>query len=149
MLSVKKRIRLAKQEDIEEIMEFDHIARIESRKDRRDFIRRSVLNKRCYVAVSKERPIGYTVSEYDWGFFDAFISMLYVKEDSRREGIGTELMKYIESKCKREKLFISTNQSNKTMQSLLKKLRYERSGIIHNLDPSDPELIYFKRITHR
>lgn len=34
------------------------------------------------------------------------------------------------------------------MQNLLKKLGYERSGIIHNLDPGDPELIYFKKITH-
>jgi hypothetical protein len=34
------------------------------------------------------------------------------------------------------------------MQSLLKKLEYERSGIINNLDPGDPELIYFKKITH-
>jgi ribosomal protein S18 acetylase RimI-like enzyme len=142
------KIRLAKQEDIKEIMKFDHIARIEGRKDRRDFIKRSVLSKRCYVSVSKEKPVGYIVLEYDWFYFDAFISMLYIKEDFRRKGIGTELMKYIENKCKTAKLFTSTNQSNRPMQSLLKKLEYERSGIINNLDPGDPELIYFKKITH-
>ena len=43
------KIRLAKQEDIEEIIKVDHIARIESRKDRRDFIKRTVLDKRAYV----------------------------------------------------------------------------------------------------
>ena len=142
------KIRLAKQEDIQEIMKFDHVVRIEGGKDRRDFIKRSVLNKRCYVAVSKEKPIGYIVLEYNWFYFDAFISMLYIKDDLRRKGIGSELMKYIENKCKTKKLFTSTNQSNKPMQSLLKKLEYERSGIIHNLDPDDPELIYFKKITH-
>ena len=142
------KIRLAKQEDIQEIMKFDHVVRIEGRKDRRDFIKRSVLNKRCYVAVTKEKPIGYIVLEYNWFYFDAFISMLYIKDDFRRKGIGSELMKYIENKCKTEKLFTSTNHSNKAMQNLLKKLEYERSGIIHNLDPDDPELIYFKKITH-
>ena len=142
------KIRLAKQEDVKQIIKFDYIAQVRSRKDRRDFIRRSVLNKRCYVTVSKGKPVGYTVLEYDfWGFGGGFISMLYVKADFRRRGIGSELMKYAEDKCKKEKLFTSTNQSNKSMQSLLKKLRFERSGIIYNLDPGDPEPIYFKRIT--
>ena len=73
--------------------------------------------------------------------------MLMVKEDFRRRGIGSELVKYVEDRCKEEKLFTSTNQSNKPMQSLLKKLKYQRSGIIYNLDPGDPELIYFKKIS--
>ena len=57
------------------------------------------------------------------------------------------LMKCAESECKKE-LFASTNQSNEPMQGLLKKLGFERSLIIYNVDPGDPELIYFKRITH-
>ena len=140
------RIRLARQEDVKNIIRFDHIAK--SRKERRDFIKRSVLNKRCYVAAIKGKPVGYTVLKYDfWSFGGGFISMLYMHEDYRRRGIGSALMNYATKKCKEEKLFTSTNQSNKPMQSLLKKLKYERSGIIYNLDPGDPELIYFKRIT--
>ena len=140
------KIRLAKQEDIKEIIKFDHLAKIQ--KSRRDSIKRSVLNKRCYVVVSKEKPIGYTVLEYDfWAYGGGFISMLCVKEDFRRRGIGSELVKHVEGKCKTEKLFTSTNQSNQPMQSLLKRLEYERSGITYNLDPGDPGLIYFKKIT--
>ena len=143
------KIRLAKQGDIKEIIKFDHIARIRSRKDRRDFIKRSILNKRCYVAVIEGKPVGYTVLQYDfWDFGGGFISMLLVHKDFRRRGIGSELVRYVEDICTKEKLFTSTNQSNKPMQSLLKKLRYEKSGIIHNLDPGDPELIYFKKIKH-
>jgi ribosomal protein S18 acetylase RimI-like enzyme len=142
------KIRLAMQGDIEEIMKFDHIARIRSRQDRRDFIRRSVLNKKCYVAVVEGKPVGYTVLQYDfWDFGGGFISMLLVHEDFRRRGIGSELVEYVEGICKKEKLFTSTNQSNKAMQSLLEKMKYKKSGIIHNLDPGDPELIYFKKIT--
>lgn len=58
------------------------------------------------------------------------------------------LIKCAESKCKREKLFALTNQSNEPMQGLLKKSGFERSRIIYNLNPGDLELIYFKRITH-
>ncbi len=32
------------------------------------------------------------------------------------------------------------------MQSLLAKLEYELSGVIHNLDEGDPEIVYFKRL---
>ena len=142
------KIRLAKQGDIEEIVKFDHVARIRSRQDRRDFIKRSVLNKKCYVAVIEGKPVGYTVLQYDfWDFGGGFISILLVHEDFRRRGIGSELVEYVEGICKKEKLFTSTNQSNKAMQSLLEKLKYKKSGIIHNLDPGDPELIYFKKIT--
>jgi len=32
------------------------------------------------------------------------------------------------------------------MQSLLAKLEYVLSGVIHNLDEGDPEIVYFKRL---
>jgi ribosomal protein S18 acetylase RimI-like enzyme len=140
------RIRLAKVEDIEVIIGFDHVAT--TQKSRREFIKRAILKKRCYVAISKEELVGYTVLEYS--FFECgFVSMLYIKENFRRKGIGTKLMGYIDTKCNTEKLFTSTNQSNMPMQELLEKLNFVRSGIIHNLDPDDPELIYFKKILLR
>jgi hypothetical protein len=74
--------------------------------------------------------------------------MLYLKEGFRRKGMGRGLIKHLEKKCKTEKLFTSTNKSNLPMQKLMKKMNYVRSGIIHNLDPDDPELIYFKKVKH-
>ncbi len=38
----------------------------------------------------------------------------------------------------------STNLSNLPMQSLLAKLGYTLSGVIHHLDEDDPELVYVK-----
>jgi hypothetical protein len=32
------------------------------------------------------------------------------------------------------------------MQRVLENLSYERSGVIYNLDPGDPELVYFKNL---
>jgi hypothetical protein len=56
------------------------------------------------------------------------------------------LLRHLESFCETSKLFISTNLSNLPMQSLLAKLVYVLSGVIHNLDEGDPELVYFKRL---
>ena len=55
-------------------------------------------------------------------------------------------MRHMESLCRTPKLFTSTNLSNLRMQSLLAKLDYELSGVIHNLDEGDPEIVYFKRV---
>ena len=70
--------------------------------------------------------------------------MLMVDPTYRRMGIGVALMQHLESECKTPKIFTSTNLSNLAMQALLAKLGYERSGIIHNLDPNDPELVYME-----
>jgi hypothetical protein len=32
------------------------------------------------------------------------------------------------------------------MQGLMAKLEYSCSGIINNLDPGDPEIVYFKQL---
>lgn len=55
-------------------------------------------------------------------------------------------MRYSESICQTTKLFTSTNLSNLPMQALLTKLGYRLSGVIHNLDDGDPELVYFKLV---
>ena len=41
---------------------------------------------------------------------------------------------------------LATNLSNLPMQALLAKLNYQLSGVIHNLDEGDPELVFFKRV---
>jgi len=133
-------VRLAEESDIDSICSFDAIAQRDKR--RRNFISRSVAAGNCFVAVD-ERVIGYAVLEYT--FYDnGFVSMLYVHPEHRRLGVGTRLMKHLESVCQTSKLFTSTNLSNIPMQSLLVRLGYELSGVIHNLDEDDPELVYVK-----
>ena len=59
---------------------------------------------------------------------------------------GEALLRRLESLCEKPKLFVTTNLSNLKMQSLLVKLNYVLSGVIHNLDEGDPEIVYFKRV---
>ena len=136
-------IRSAVESDIETLCSFDLIAR--DGEERRDFIRREVASGTCFVAVDHGEVIGYGVLNYSF-YRNGCIDMLYVHSNHRRRGAGAALIRRMESACRTVKLFTSTNQSNLPMQSLLGKSGYELSGVIHNLDAGDPELVYFKRL---
>ena len=136
-------IRKAGENDIDALCTFDLIAQRDN--ERREFIRRVVTSGECFVAVTDDRVIGYVVLNYTF-YHTGYIDMLYVHSDYRRSGAGVALLKHIESLCKTPKLFTSTNLSNLPMQSLLAKLEYVLSGVIHNLDEDDPEIVYFKQL---
>jgi GNAT superfamily N-acetyltransferase len=136
-------IRPAAENDIQALCSFDLIAQQE--KERREFIRREVFSGNCFVAVIDEKVIGYGVLNYTF-YYVGCIDMLYVHSDYRRSGAGAALLRHLESLCQTPKLFTSTNLSNLPMQSLLAKLDYVLSGVIHNLDEGDPEIVYFKQL---
>lgn len=131
-------IRPAAAGDIETLCSLDLIAR-------REFIERSVVAGDCHIADDGGEVIGYGVLSH--AFYDqGFVEMLYVDPDRRRCGAGRALLLHMESFCRTSKLFTSTNLSNLPMQSLLNQAGYGLSGVIHNLDEGDPELVYFKRL---
>ena len=137
-------IRQTNNEDIQPICSFDQIA-IDNKESRRDFIAKSVKSDTCFVAEIDGKVVGYTVFDYTF-YSNGMIDILYIRPEYRRQGVGAKLVKHVESICKTEKLFTSTNQSNLPMQGLLNKLGYAPSGFIDNLDEGDPEIVYFKRI---
>lgn len=133
-------IRAATPADSDAIVDFDHVARLEP--GRVEFIDRVVRSATCLVAERQGNVVAYAALEYT--FFDnGFVPIVYVAEPERRQGIGRALMQALASRCKTRKLFTSTNQSNEPMQQLLKGLGYVPSGVIHNLDTEDPELVFF------
>ena len=136
-------IRPALESDIDEICSFDSIAQHET--ERREFIQREVADGNCIVAVAGEPVIGYGILNYTF-YHNGFVEMLYVHSDYRRSGTGEMLLRHLESLCKTARLFTSTNLSNLPMQSLLAKSDYVLSGVIHNLDEDDPEIVYFKQL---
>ena len=112
---------------------------------RRQHIREWVGAGRAIVAFIDNAVVGYAALEYTF-FSNGFIAMLMVDAASRRQGVATALVKRLEEMCKTDKLFASTNESNKPMQALMQCMSYEPSGIVHNLDEGDPELFYVKRL---
>ncbi len=133
-------IREATPNDCDQILAIDRVARQQA--ERVEFIRRSLLSATCPLAGGDGQVVGYGVLEHTF-FGQGFISMLFVAEEARRQRTGTALMEALAARCSTRKLFTSTNESNRPMQSLLGSLGYVPSGIIENLDAGDPELVYF------
>lgn len=136
-------IRSAVESDIDDLCSLDLVAQREN--ERREFIRGEVMSGNCFVATKDKKVIGYGVLNYTFHHVGC-IDMLYIHCAHRRSGAGAALLHHMESLCQTPKLFTSTNLSNLPMQSLLAKSGYVLSGVIHNLDEDDPEIVYFKRL---
>ncbi|MEM9006107.1 MAG: GNAT family N-acetyltransferase [Cyanobacteria bacterium P01_F01_bin.86] len=135
-------IRQAVPDDISTLSDLDQIAR--GSPDRRAFIQDAVKNKRAWVVEIPDGIIGYGVISHRF-FGRSFIDLIYIAETLRSSGYGPKLVAFLEGQSQSNDLFTSTNKSNSHMQHVLEKLGYERSGVIHNLDPDDPEIVYVKR----
>jgi ribosomal protein S18 acetylase RimI-like enzyme len=136
-------VRPAKPDDLDSLVNVDHVAQQDTR--RADFIKDAIGADQCAVAETSDRVVGFIVVSHHF-FGHDFVDLLYVATEHRRCGIGGTLMAYAEAGCEAEKLFTSTNLSNRPMQFLLAKCGYVLSGYIDKLDQGDPELVYMKRI---
>ncbi|NTU62653.1 MAG: GNAT family N-acetyltransferase [Chloroflexi bacterium] len=138
-------MRLAQKDDLEALYRCDDVAQRDQ--SRRDAVARAVAEGQCYVAVN-DRVLGYGVLEYTF-FAQGFVALVIVQPNYRRQGVGSALLRHFGVVCRTDKLFTSTNLSNSPMQLLLAKLGYKLSGVIHDLDEGDPELVYVKYLTPR
>jgi ribosomal protein S18 acetylase RimI-like enzyme len=102
------------------------------------------LPERCYAARQDGEVVGFAVMDQSF-FRQSFVELIVVHPRHQRKGIGEALLLHLEAVCPTEKLFVSTNLSNKQMQRLCRRLGYMPSGMIDNLDPGDPEVIYCKK----
>jgi GNAT superfamily N-acetyltransferase len=136
------RVRRATGAEVDLVVALDTEA---TRKGARRAVLRTAQSKdRLLVAERDGRIVGYATHghffEYD------FLELLVVHENDRRTGVATALVNAVEAAAKSGKLFTSTNQSNEPMRRLCQRLGFEPSGVIHNLDEGDPELVFVKRL---
>jgi len=96
-----------------------------------------------WIAEGDGAAAGYAIVSRRF-FSRPFVELLAIAPASRRKGLGTALMARCESAHDGDILFTSTNESNAAMRALLAKAGYQASGIIYNLDPGDPELVFAK-----
>ncbi len=133
--------RLAGYSDTKAIIEFDHVA--QSDRVRVNFIHQAVSSRNCYVAVTDDLVVAYGVLDYSF-FGHGFVSILYVKPNYRRQGVGTYLIRHMERSCNTKKLFATVPETNTEMQALLEKAGFQPSGTLENLK-EDRELVYYMR----
>ncbi|NLA59121.1 MAG: GNAT family N-acetyltransferase [Firmicutes bacterium] len=128
------------------IVALDHVARQDHK--RVAYIAEAIRSRKAFVAECDGKVVGYGVISYSF-YENGMIELIYVDQDYRRLGIGRSLVEHAEACCQTPKLFTSTNLSNKPMQLLLEGMGYRLSGYIDNLDPGDPELVYFKYLVDK
>jgi N-acetylglutamate synthase-like GNAT family acetyltransferase len=141
-------MRSIRKAALDEVSAIASIDRDFASRGRDEFVLRAAQKGYAFVLEEGGQIIGTGVLEYTF-FEQGFISLIYVSPSARRTGAGEMLLRYFVSVCKTPKLFSSTNRSNKPMQALFAKAGFELSGIIHNLDPNDPEIVYYKRAGSR
>jgi GNAT superfamily N-acetyltransferase len=96
----------------------------------------------AYIAELDGQPAGYAVMGEFFGH--PFLERLLTADHSLRQGVATALMETVEEAARGGRLFVSTNESNTIMRTLLAKRDFKVSGLVENLDPGDPELFFVK-----
>ncbi|EPO5265237.1 GNAT family N-acetyltransferase [Providencia rettgeri] len=134
---MKTNFRVATLIDINAIFSIDTIATTERYEDITQWLEQEI----CYVLEANNEILAYGVLHY-YFYSHAFIELLMVNKNHRRQGLGLTLINKLKMQSKTPKIFISTNQSNTATQQLLIKAGFIPSGYIENLDDNDPELIY-------
>lgn len=136
-------IRVACATDLDAVLQCDHLAAA-----RGTYLSASIDSGHCWVALESQRVAGFVIVERSFFGYE-FVSLLVVHPELRRTGVARALLHNAIANCSTAKLFTSTNQSNVPAQALYLSVGFEPSGVIHNLDVGDPELIYCLHITTR
>lgn len=135
--------RTATARDVSAVRAVDALAASDAARDRT--LQRAIDAGECVVACEAGGVVGFAI--VDHSFYDhGFLRLLVVRENARRRGVDSALVRAAEERCASAKLFTSTNASNAPMQRLLAQLGYVRSGTIENLDPGDPEWVYVRTL---
>ncbi|OXS60078.1 acetyltransferase (GNAT) family protein [Bacillus sp. V-88] len=135
-----REVKYAQLSDLEPIVAIDQ--QVIGHSNRRGEIEKAIREQACLI-IKEGKATGFLL--FNTRFFEnAFVSLIIIAPEERRKGYASSLLKYFEKISPTEKIFSSTNQSNIEMQKVFQKNGYTPSGKIENLDPGDPELIYFK-----
>ncbi len=139
----KLRIDQARAKDREAMVEINQAAAPKWHKLRH--LNAALSEKRAFIAFVGRIPAGFLIWTRDF-YSHYFIDLVVVHPKMRRHGVASALIHAMENECPGNKLFSSTNRSNKAMQGVFERAGFVKSGLITHLDRNDPELIYYKKV---
>jgi GNAT superfamily N-acetyltransferase len=111
--------------------------------ERRKHLGRLLEQGFSWAALDDGEMVGFAVVTRNFYNFP-FVDLVVVAEAARRHGAGSALMTHCAAAHDAERIFTSTNESNGPMRALLSKAGWRPAGVVHYLDPGDPELIFVK-----
>lgn len=135
-------VRLARAKDAEIAFTIDPGA---SDAGRRQWLERAFAGEHGRVArlaFLDDRPAGLAVVGEFFG--NPFLELIVTAAGMRRRGVASALLDAIERAHSEDKLFVSTNRSNESMQAVLSGRGYLAAGMVDHLDPGDPELFFVR-----
>ena len=94
------------------------------------------------LALMDGQAVGYAAIGDFLG--QPFLERLRVADGRQRQGVASALMAALEAAHPDRDIFVSSNESNTPMRTLLAARDYKVSGIVENLDPGDPQLFFVK-----
>ncbi len=102
-----------------------------------------IQEQHCLVAVERGEITGFLVLRPGHFYGRDFIDLLYVAPPWRRQGAGRALMRAVFRNASTSRVFVSTNESNTPMRTLLRSEGWTPSGVLTGLDEGDPEHVFF------
>lgn len=135
-------IRYAEENDFELLEQYDkHVDKAE--------LKNIIQAKRILVMFQKQVFIGWLRFNLFWDNIP-FMNMLYLLEDYRRKGYGSQLVEFWENEMLKNQydLVITSTQSNEQAQFFYRSIGYIDCGAL--LLPKEPmEIIFLKEIKSR
>ena len=110
-----------------------------------NILKTKIKNNEIYLVENNGSNIGWLRYNLFWDNVP-FMNMIYILEEYRKLGIGTELIKYWEDEMKQNgyKNVLTSTQSNEEAQHFYKKIGYKEIGGFKYFN--DPYEIIFQKI---
>ena len=136
-----REIRWAKGKDLPAIQRIDREV-VSNPPGRSVQIAEAIERQQCRVILSNSRIVGFMTWSTSSFRESDFINLLVVDANCRRQGFASALLKDFQDISAGGIAWTSTNASNSSMRSLLKKWNWIESDHSEELDPGDPDLFY-------
>jgi len=110
----------------------------------RDVIKDKIARREIVVAYVEKRPVGFLRYGYFWDEIP-FMNLLWVEEESRGKGYGTQLVAFWEREMRKlgHDSVMTSSLSNERAQHLYRRLCYVDVGSL--LMPDEPlEIVFLK-----